>query len=390
MSPGPFSHSSDLKRLREEGYFVQIRGGLLILRELPYVTASQVIKTGTLISSLSLAGDVTKPPDSHQVWFDGEFPCDANGAPLTGIGNGGQDYDLGHGLTAKFHFSTRPDGGYPDYYEKMTHYANLLAGPAANLKPGTTARGFRSPDEEDDCVFNYTETASDRVGIGALTQRLAGETIAIIGLGGTGSYILDFVAKTPVREIRLFDQDEFLQHNAFRAPGAPSIEELREAPSKVQYLKGIYSKMHRGIIAHETRIDETNVGLLDGVTFAFLCMDAGEAKRQIVQKLESIGDSFIDVGMGLELEEGSLGGILRVTASTPEKREHVKERVSFDDGAANDIYASNIQVADLNALNAVLAVIKWKKLRGFYRDLEQEHHCTYTTDGNMLLNGDLP
>lgn len=217
MSPGPFSHSNDLKRLREEGYFVQIKGGLLVLREVPYVTASRKIKTGTLISGLDLAGDVTKRPESHQVHFDGEFPCDVNGVPLTGIGNGGQHYDLGHGLTAKFHFSTKPEGGYPDYYEKMTHYANLLAGPAANLKPGTTARGYQSPDEEDDCVFNYTETASDRVGIGALTQLLAGEKIAIIGLGGTGSYILDFVAKTPVREVRLFDQDEFLQHNAFRA-----------------------------------------------------------------------------------------------------------------------------------------------------------------------------
>ncbi len=30
-----------------------------------------------------------------------------------------------------------------------------------------------------------------------------------------------------------------------------------------------------------------------------------------------------------------------------------------------------------------------KKIRGFYRDLEREHHCTYTTDGNMLINGDL-
>ena len=50
--------------------------------------------------------------------------------------------------------------------------------------------------------------------------------------------------------------------------------------------------------------------------------------------------------------------------------------------------SSNIQVADLNALNAVMAVIKWKKIRGFYRDLEHEHHSTYTTDGNMLLNSD--
>lgn len=78
-----------------------------------------------------------------------------------------------------------------------------------------------------------------------------------------------------------------------------------------------------------------------------------------------------------------------MTASTPQKRDHVPQRISFVGGGVEDIYASNIQVADLNALNAVLAVVKWKKIRGFYRDLEHEHHCTYTTDGNMLINGDL-
>ena len=40
-------------------------------------------------------------------------------------------------------------------------------------------------------------------------------------------------------------------------------------------------------------------------------------------------------------------------------------------------------------LNAVLAVVKWKKIRGFYRDLERELHCTYTTDGNVLDNSEL-
>ncbi len=187
----------------------------------------------------------------------------------------------------------------------------------------------------------------------------------------------------------MFDDDEFLQHNAFRVPGAASIEELREAPKKVDYLKSIYSRMHRGIVSHAVALDASNLHLLDGVTFAFLSMDAGEEKQLVVDKLEAMGASFVDVGMGLELDEGSLGGILRVTASTPEKRDHVYQgRISFAGGGEKDLYSSNIQVADLNALNAALAVIKWKKLCGFYRDLEGEHHCTYTTDGNMLLNGD--
>ena len=389
MSRALFSRNADLKRLRDEGYFVQQRGGFLVMREVPYVDARRQVRTGTLISSLTLAGDETRTPDTHVVHWDGDFPCRADGVAIQGIAHANGVFDLGHGLRATHAFSSKPEGGYTDYHQKMTSYATIIAGPAAVLKAGATPRAIREPEVEEDSVFNYVETASDRVGIGVLTQRLAGERIAIIGCGGTGGYILDFVAKTPVREIRLFDGDEFLTHNAFRAPGAPSLEELRETPKKVDYLKVIYGRMHRNIVAHPVGIDAGSLHFLDGVTFAFLSLDAGESKRLIVEKLEAIGAAFIDVGMGLELDEGSLGGILRVTASTPGKRDHTRQRISFAGGGAEDIYASNIQVADLNALNAVLAVVKWKKLRGFYRDLEREHHSTYTTDGNMLLNGDL-
>ncbi len=389
MSRALLSRNADLNRLRDEGYFVQIRGSHLVMREAPYVKAKRELRTGTLISSLNLAGDDTRPPDAHQVWFDGEFPCHADGTRITGIGDGAGEYNLGHGLTAKHHFSTKLGRDYADYHEKMTAYAGILSGPAAVLRPGSTPRVFREPEDENDGIFNYTETASGRAGIGALSELLTREAMSIVGLGGTGSYVLDFVAKTPVREIRLFDVDEFLQHNAFRAPGAPSIEALRDAPLKVDYRKGVYSEMHRGIVAHTTRLTADNLSLLDGTTFAFLCMDAGDAKRVIVGKLETLGIPFIDTGMGLNLVEGSLGGMLRVTASAPEQRDHVhRGRVPFTGGGADDVYASNIQVADLNALNAVLAVIKWKTFRGFYRDLERERHSTYTADGNQLENGD--
>lgn len=390
MSRRPISLSPDLKRLRDEGYFIQIQGGFLLLREVPYVNAQRQVQIGTLISNLNMAGDVTCRPDTHVVYFDGEFPCNADGTQIHQIANSSNYLDLGHGVTAKHTFSSRPSSGYTDYHHKMTTYAAIISAPAAVLQPGVSARTFRVPDEEEDSVFNYIDTASDRAGIGALTQRLATEEVAIIGLGGTGSYLLDLVAKSPVRKIHLFDPDWFFQHNAFRAPGAPLLEELQEAPRKVDYWAGVYSKMHRGIVPHAVAIGADNLHLLEGLSFVFICIDGGATKRQIIQKLEALGVSFIDVGMGLELVDESLGGILRVTASTPDKREHVHQgRIAFEGGGEDNIYASNIQVADLNALNAVLAVIKWKKIRGFYRDLEQEHHCTYTTDGNMLLNLDL-
>ncbi|MEO8455548.1 MAG: ThiF family adenylyltransferase [Sphingomicrobium sp.] len=389
MSRAPFSLSPDLKRLRDEGYFVQIVGGFLVMHEVPYVDASRRVRRASLVSTLRLAADVAQAPRPHTVHWTGDYPCNADGSLIAQISHQSQLTDLGHGLIAKHGFSSKPPGGYRDYHDKMTTYASVIAGPAAALQPGVSAMTFITPDGEDGSMFNYTETASDRVGIGALTQRLEGERVAIIGLGGSGSYVLDFIAKTPVSEIRLFDQDSFLQHNAFRAPGAPSLEALREAPYKVEYLADIYSRMHRGITAHATKLDGSNLQLLDGVTFAFICMDAGKPKQAIIEKLVAMDAGFIDVGMGLQLNEGALGGLLRVTASMPGMRGSMA-RVPLEGGGEDDLYATNIQVADLNALNAAFAVIKWKKLRGFYCDLEQELHFLYATDGNLLVNEERP
>ncbi len=389
MSPALFSLNPDLKQLRDEGYVVEQRGGYLVMHQVPYVNASRQVKMGKLISSLTMAGDRTHRPDTHVMFFDGEYPCHADGSPISAIMHQSVTSHLGHGLTSRHSFSSKPSEGYPDYHKKMTAYANILAGPAAVLQPGLSPRVFQVPEDQTVSPFHYTETASDRAGIGALTERLEGEKVGIIGLGGTGSYILDQTAKTPVDQIHLFDGDTFLQHNAFRAPGAPSIDQLRAAVPKVEYFASIYSHMHKGIVPHVVALEASNVHLLDGITFAFLSMDAGDAKRAVVSKLEAMGVPFIDVGMGLELVDGSLGGILRVTASTPAKRDHVHNgRISFHSAPADAVYATNIQVADLNMLNAALAIIKWKKLRGFYRDLENEHHSTFTTDGNMLLNED--
>src|SRR5438045_5803532 len=97
--------------------------------------------------------------------------------------------------------------------------------------------------------------------------------------------------------------------------------------------------MHRGIVAHPVHIAPDNLHLLDGITFAFICIDGGAAKRALIERLEALDVPFVDVGMGLELADGSLGGILRVTASTPAKRDHVRQgRISFDSGDDNDLY----------------------------------------------------
>lgn len=63
-------------------------------------------------------------------------------------------------------------------------------------------------------------------------------------------------------------------------------------------------------------------------------------------------------------------------------------RIDFADTDDANGYDLNIQIAELNALNAVLAVIRWKTHFGFYSDLESEHYSAFTIDGNHLLNED--
>lgn len=122
--------------------------------------------------------------------------------------------------------------------------------------------------------------------------------------------------------------------------------------------------MHRGIVAHEAYIDAGNVDQLRVMDFVFICLDRGSVKGLVIERLEAWGISFVNVGMGLYV--ASLGGILRVTTGTPERRDHVRARVPLSDVNGHNEYAKNIQIAELNALNAALAVIKWKKLWGFY------------------------
>ncbi len=359
--------------------------------QVPYVNSAKTIKPGVLISDLNLHLDATVTPKDHVVHFAGEYPCNKDGTEIAQIRYQSVQRQLDTGLVIQHSFSNKPAAGYKDYYEKMTNYAAIISNPAQAIDPTVTPKTFPLiPAEDDESPFNYFDTASSRAEIIAVTRKLELAKVAIVGLGGTGSYVLDLVAKTPVREIHLFDGDLFLQHNAFRSPGALSTDELGRAGKKVAYFQSLYSKIHRNIVANAIYLDASNVDLLQGMDFVFLCLDRGDAKRQIVEKLEPLGIPFIDVGMGLELVDTTLYGVLRITTSTKDKRDHVrtKNRIPFTNGPGNDDYSRNIQVADLNALNAALAVIKWKKLMGFYGDYGKEYNSTYTIDGNALYNED--
>lgn len=392
MSQRLINHSPDLRRLVEEGYSIDVVAGYLVVRDVPYVDALRKVRRGMLVSTLDLAGDRTVPPKDHQAWFKGSIPCDPEGQPLEGMVHADFERDLGCGIRVNHFLCSKPMGReFTDYYEKVRVFVLQISSPAIAIDPTATARiGHVASTVIAESPFNYTDTAVARNNIGLLAGRVTGQSVAIIGLGGTGSYVLDLVAKTPVTRIHLFDGDDFLQHNAFRAPGASSCEELARQQTKVSHFDRLYSKLHKGIIPHGFRMSSSHLSLLDELDFIFVCIDDSSYKRPLVEHLELRGRSFIDVGMGLYQTEHGLAGTVRVTTSTPAMRSHVWDRQRIPMSADNlrDPYATNIQVAELNALNAALAVIRWKRIFGFYADFGGEHFAAYSVDGNHMINED--
>ncbi len=387
MSQRLISRNPDLQKLQDEGYEVEEQSGYLVVRSVPYVNSGCQVALGAVVTDLTLNDDQTQRPADHQVWFTGDYPCNRDGSPISAIRNSTATQTLCDGLEVHHRFSCKPPEGYPDYHAKMTSYIEIISTQARAIDPAVTARTYKPVEASDeDSVFIYTDSASSRAGIAGLACKLAMSKVAIVGLGGTGSYVLDLVAKTHVKEIHLFDSDKFLQHNAFRAPGAASLAVLRGKPSKVAHYTNIYSQMRRGIFPHEEFLDDSTMTHLAGIDFVFLCVDKAAVRELLSGFLHSEKIPFIDVGMDLELieEQQCLIGTSRVTLSTPAKFDHFPRHVSRRENGKADLYGSNIQVADLNALNAAMAVIKWKKHCGFYQDCYQEHQSAYVINTHQL------
>ena len=393
MSLKQIALNPDIRRLVDEGYEVDIRSGYLLIHSVPYVNSQCNVLMGTVITDLTINADELLPQNDHQVWFCGEYPCHSKGSPIEAIRNVSETRVIVDDVTVSHRFSNKPFGtnGYPDYYSKMKAYIEIISNEAKAIADVDALTFKAIPPIEEDRVFMYHDSASSRADILAISMKLAMDKINIIGLGGTGAYVLDLVAKTPVKEIQLFDGDQFLQHNAFRAPGAASKEILAQKMPKVEYYTSMYAPMRKGIIPNNEYVTAENLSKLDDCGFVFICVDNGLARKLISEYLITKNIPFIDVGMELSINtvSASLIGTCRVTMATPEKSDHCEKHMPMMDDESEDLYRKNIQVADMNCLNAALAVMKWKQYCNFYQDIFRAHHTTYSVNSHSLTRDEM-
>jgi hypothetical protein len=360
-----------------------------VVDDIPYVTPHRTVHEAALFMALTLDADIAVRPTTHVAYWTGEFPHSAKGNKLlTLLHENAAQSTVSDAIPPSYQLSAKATGGYSDYHHKVATYVDILSREARHLDPTATAQKWKVTVDGDDSdsVFHFTDTASARQNTTDLARKLQGERVAIVGVGGTGSFVLDLVARTWVREIHLFDADPFLQHNAFRAPGPFSRENVGGGPAKASFHAERYSGMRKGVVPNDTLIDEINVGVLGSFDTVFLCMDGHPIKVKIIETCVASDTLLIDVGMGLHRVGDSLAGTLRTTTLGRAHHDHASHCIDLAGRDAGDEYERNVQLAELNALNAALAVIKWKKVQGFYSDLEGELNCEYVIDGNKLIN----
>lgn len=391
------SHNDDIRRLVEKGYAVAIDSGYLIVRDIPYLDSERNLQTGAIIAKLVFADENRVVQDDHQVFFAGSTPHNLDGKPIPNLGDRNTSLALGgasQDVVVQRRFSNKPKatGKFQDFFEKIESYVAIISGPAMELYPANPLTFRAVEDIVSDEIFKFHDTMTSRAEITDLSAKFNNDVIAVIGLGGTGGYLLDFLVKTPVREIRAFDLDPFYVHNAFRSPGRLEASEFGKPKAEVYQVR--YENFRNGLSITPKFLDASCDDDLDGVTFAFVCVDKGPSRAGIFDLLISKRIPFIDVGMGLDRKKGPLNGMMRTTYYSAEHGQELRDkRLAPEHESFDDIYRANIQISELNALNACLAVIRFKQLRGFYSEEISYYNlafeiCDLKVVGESNLNED--
>lgn len=392
------SRNPDLQRLLEKGYALAVDSNHLIVRDIPYLDSAGQLQWSAFVGKLEFEDQTKVSPKDHQIYFAAPRPFGLDGQVVRGLGGGDAQLNLSehcldvivrqsfsHKLKEKDQL--RP---YIDHFEKIESYVAMVCSPAMT-KFGVTPYTFSAYEEETpNSVFKLHDTLTSRAEILDLAKLFENDIIAVIGLGGSGGYVLDFMVKTPVLEIRGFDSDDYFVHNAFRSPGRLDVEEGAELrQSKAEVYRKRYENFRHGLTVKPMFIDETSAAELNDVTFAFVAVDKGSSRKRIIDLLIAKNIPFIDVGMGLRRHGGPISGTVRTTYFPRDSGQIVRSKGYVPEtDPPDDVYKSNIQIAELNALNAALAVLRFKQIRGFYAGPVHLNQLLLTLDNLSLLSPD--
>jgi hypothetical protein len=373
-----------VKDLDDLGYCADFINGYFVIFGLPYLDNTRALKYGDWISPVDLTEEgVINPPINHQAWFAGDKPHNQAGGELK-LGARAERIEVREGLasTYAFSFKLHDEKGqmrsYGSFEEKVQTYLDAITAPAMAAYPeATPLRGIEIKAAAQGTPLRYPDTSSAKYNLNDISFLLRGKKVAIVGLGGTGSYILDFLARTHLERIALFDDDKVHVHTIFRIPG---FIPRAIGKAKVEALAQHYAHWHSGIVPIEERITQENIERLQEFEFIFVSVDDGPARRLVVDWLSSKAIPYVDCGMGLNRSVVGLNGTVRITGVDRGAFERTLNTAYLPTSdAKEDEYRRQAQIAELNALNAAFAVIRFKQHFKLFDRIDEAAWYTFET-----------
>ena len=356
----------------QAGFSVRVESDVVLAMRVPCLLAGEVVGTCTIEKSYDPAsgkpsGRIGGAVHAVRITTDEEHDgrvYHADGNPIESYINGDEKTWSDISIKKGSQDSPEEDVSASDLIHR---YAKQIVGAvSAAGYSETTSLAMRGP-------FKIPNTFEARAAIGPVQDRIRDQRIAIIGLGGTGAYVLDLVAKTPVMEIHLLDADDVDWHNFMRAPGAPTAEEIESRHKgplrKVNYYHSKYASLREGIHPHAVRVDNQSTfgEFLSAhpIDYAFVCIDQltdGDSPRQdvVYSALSEAVVPFIDSGVSITLDDRKVRGAVTTSA-------YAAGSVAWEDAIPNARVEGNVpgyrnvQLPEVNALAASLAVMEWRR-----------------------------
>ncbi len=267
---------------------------------------------------------------------------------------------------------------YEDAWEALNSYVKQIY---ALFLGGSASRGEAAPRP-----YAF-DVLGDQLPVSVEWRGLvAQERVALVGLGGVGAWIADFVVKAGPREVHGWDYDCIEPKNILRMPGGLDPNVWIGRP-KADWFKETYSLIHTNVHGHNARVLPENVhAAIEGTTFAFVAVDDAHDRMMVCDALASAGVPFVVAGLSPVRKDK------RVTVSMRIVTAHVgvsswRDAVPQVGQAGQDDYGS-LDLPDVYSMAAGWAIQSWRKMRGQFWQEQREECLDYSaTDQSLIVRG---
>ena len=212
---------------------------------------------------------------------------------------------------------------------------------------------------------------------------VAHERVAVIGLGGVGAWIADFVVKADAPEVHGWDYDCIEPKNILRMPGGLDPNVWIGRP-KADWFEETYSVIHRNVRGHNIKVLPENVhAVTEGTTFAFVAVDAADDRMMVCGALANAQIPFVVAGLSAVRKDKRVKVSMRIVTA------HVgvgswRDAIPQVGQAGQDDYGS-LDLPDVYSMAASWAIQSWRKMRGQFWQEQREECLDYRVGDQSLI-----